>query len=273
MTSTLISSPAHPEVQQSHIFLDGVQWSTFQTLVAELQPDSARALGYDARGVSLRQQHPDVTEAANWVLLEGLSWRTYQALLNDANRDRSWRIAYAQGVLEIRMPSAEHEEPKEVLSDFITVMVDELDWELRKLGALTLDREDLTRAIEPDACFYIQNEPKVRGRRIQLPTDPPPDLAIASDYTNSSLNKQDIYAAIGVPELWRYRQQQLEIYVLAGDRYNRTATSSTFPFFPVAEVPKLINQCQEIGQRKAVKAFRVRIQELIGRQRSVGDAP
>nr|WP_322111986.1 hypothetical protein [Aerosakkonema funiforme] len=56
-----------------------------------------------------------------------------------------------------------------------------------ELGALLLEREDLTSAIEP--CFYIQNESLVRSKIIDLQTDPPPDLAIESNYTSSSLNK------------------------------------------------------------------------------------
>jgi Uma2 family endonuclease len=47
-----------------------------------------------------------------------------------------------------------------------------------------------------------------------LPNEPPPDLVVESDYTRSSLNKFNIYASLGVPELWRYGKQTLQVYQL-----------------------------------------------------------
>ncbi|WP_332966782.1 MULTISPECIES: Uma2 family endonuclease [unclassified Microcoleus] len=129
------------------------------------------------------------TTPENRVILKSVSWSTFKALLADVGDDRAWRIAYDGGVLEIRMPLEEHEEPKRLIESFVEAIVDDLGIELRSLGSLTLEREDLTRAVEPDSCFYIQNESLVRGRNINLPNDPPPDLAIESDYTNSSVNK------------------------------------------------------------------------------------
>ncbi len=196
------------------------------------------------------------------VVLEGVSWQTFKALLKDIGDSRASRIAYDRGILEIKMPLTEHEEPKRLLENFIEVMVDELEIEARSLGALLLEREDLSRAVEPDSCFYIQNESRVRGKSIQLPTDPPPDLVIESDYTSSSLNKFSIYAALGVPELWRYRQQALEVYHLVGENYESSATSIAFPFLRIAEIPTFIEQAKTIGQRAAVRLFRDRIREI-----------
>ena len=55
-----------------------------------------------------------------------------------------------------------------------------------------------------DQCYYIQYERAVRGKGdIDLIVDTPPDLAIEIDNTSSSLNRMAIYAALGVPEVWR----------------------------------------------------------------------
>jgi Uma2 family endonuclease len=139
-----------------------------------------------------------------------------------------------------------------------------LEIEIRELGALTLEREDLTRAIAPDTCFYVQHELVIRSlQELDLPNDPPPDLAIESDNTNSSLNKQTIYAALGVPELWRYRKRQLEIYQLVEGQYIQVDRSLAFPCLPVTEVPDLIERSREVGQRSAVRLFRARIREIL----------
>ncbi|MEG4942130.1 Uma2 family endonuclease [Microcoleus sp. F4-D5] len=207
------------------------------------------------------------TTPENRVILKGVSWSTFKALLADVGDDRAWRIAYDGGVLEIRMPHLEHEVPKGLIESFIEATADELEIEVMKAGSLTLEREDLTRAVEPDSCFYIQNEASVRGKRdINLPEDLPPDLAIESDYTNSSVNKDSIYAAIGVPELWRYRRHSLQVYQLVDGKYEMCDRSLAFPFLPVAEIPSFIEQSRTIGQRAAVRLFRQRIREMLPNQ-------
>ena len=200
----------------------------------------------------------------NRVILKGVSWSTFKALLADVGDDRAWRIAYDRGVLEIRMPYLEHEVPKGLIESFIEATADELEIEVMKAGSLTLEREDLTRAVEPDSCFYIQNEASVRGKRdINLPEDLPPDLAIESDYTNSSVNKDSIYAALGVPELWRYQRQSLQVYHLVEGKYQKCDRSLAFPLLPVGEIPGFIEQSRTIGQRSAVRLFRQRIREIL----------
>ena len=204
------------------------------------------------------------TTPENRVILKGVSWSTFKALLTDVGDDRAWRIAYDGGVLEIRMPHLEHEVPKGLIESFIEATADELEIEVMKAGSLTLEREDLTRAVEPDTCFYIQNEASVRGKRdINLPEDLPPDLAIESDYTNSSVNKDSIYAALGVPELWRYRRESLQVYQLVEGKYEVCESSLAFPFLPVAEIPGFIEQSRTVGQRAAVRLFRQRIREIL----------
>lgn len=198
------------------------------------------------------------------ITLTGIKWLTFKAIMSDVGDGRAWRIAYAEGVLEIRMPLPKHERPKVMLELFIGALADELEIEAMSLGALTLEREDLARAIEPDTCFYIQNESLVRDKdEIHLPADPAPDLVVESDYTSSSLNKFSIYASLGVPEIWRYRNQSLQVYQLVDGSYEERENSLAFPFLPIAEIPGLIEQSKTIGQRAAVRLFRERVREFL----------
>jgi len=151
-----------------------------------------------------------------------------------------------------------------MLELFIGALADELEIEAMSLGALTLEREDLASAIEPDSCFYIQNESLVRDKdEINLPIDPPPDLVVESDYRSSYLNKFSIYADLGVPEIWRYRNQSLEVYQLVEGNYELRENSLAFPFLPIAEIPALIEPSKAIGQRAAVRLFRERVREVL----------
>jgi len=62
-------------------------------------------------------------------------------------------------------------------------------------------------------------------------------LAIESDYTNSSINKQSLYAALGVSELWRIQKNAIAVYVLQNDKYILSETSLIFLLFPIAQFP------------------------------------
>ena len=200
----------------------------------------------------------------NRITLEGIRWATYQNILDDAGSDRHWRIAYDCGSLEISMPKFEHEVPNRFLASLIEAIADELELEILNAGSLRLDREDLAKAIEPDTCFYIQNEPVVRNlRTISLPETPPPDLAIESDYTNSSINKLSLYEALGVSELWRIQNNAIAVYVLQNGKYDRSETSFIFPLFPIAEFSVLLERSQVEGQRSAVRAFRELVRERL----------
>ncbi|NER97440.1 MAG: Uma2 family endonuclease [Symploca sp. SIO1B1] len=206
-------------------------------------------------------------QPASTIMMKGVSWQTYKLLMSEVGDDRPWRIAYHRGVLEIRMPSLEHEVPKGLLESFVEAIADELEIEVMKAGSLKLEREDLTNAVEPDSCFYINNEPQVRGRdQIILPVDPPPDLAIESDYTNSSLNKQALYSALGVPELWRYTKNMLLVYRRVEGGYEQCDRSLAFPFLPITEIANFIVQSRTIGQRSTVRLFRQRIREILDNQ-------
>jgi Uma2 family endonuclease len=103
------------------------------------------------------------------VVLRGVSWQTFKALMADIGEDRSCRIAYDQGMLEIRVPYEQHEEPKILIAAFVTATADELEIEIRQLGSLTLEREDLTCAVEPDSCFYIQMNLRSEAKKSSYP--------------------------------------------------------------------------------------------------------
>src|SRR5215831_8087758 len=159
-------------------------------------------------------------QAVQQVILHGVSWETYKRLLADFAESHAAHFAYNRGVLEIRVPSAKHEEANRTMALLIEMLALELDVSVRNLGSTTFKREDLSRGFEPDSCFYLQNAARIRGNsRIDLTVDPPPDLVIEVDVTHSSLDKLPIYAALGVPEVWRSDGTRLAILILEGGTY------------------------------------------------------
>ena len=68
----------------------------------------------------------------------------------------------------------------------------------------------------------------MKGRRIDLTIDPPPDLAVEVDFTSPSDRKLGIYGCLGVPELWRYAEATVTFYSLQEDSYAQVNESPTF---------------------------------------------
>src|SRR5207249_772055 len=101
---------------------------------------------------------------------------------------------------------------------------------LEGAGSTTYKQDWLERGVEPDACFYVQSADKIIGlRRINLKTDPPPDIVVEIDVTHDSNTKLKIYAGMGVPELWHHAGGRARIYQLAKQNYVEVEKSPTFP--------------------------------------------
>lgn len=198
------------------------------------------------------------------TVLNNISWLTFEAILKETGDKRGYRFAYDGDVLEIMSPLLEHESYKSNLGNFIVVLAEELNIEIKSGGSLTLKRKDLKRGIEPDNCYYIQSEPLIRGKQtISLETDPPPDLAIEIDITQSSINKLELYAALGVAELWRYNGKTLIFYQLQEQQYLESELSLTFPFLSSAELTPFLEQSQTIGEITLLKTFRNWVKEQL----------
>jgi Uma2 family endonuclease len=198
-----------------------------------------------------------LTQSQNRVLLRNISWQTYQVLLKDLEEQPGIRLTYDRGLLEIMAPSPPHENYKKVLGRFVETLTEELNIEIKSLGSLTCKREDLARGLEPDQCYYIQNEAVVRTLdEIDFNQDPPPDLVIEIDITSSSINRLSLYAALGVPEIWRYDARAITIYRLEGESYQVCDRSPTFPQITPAEVMRFLELRKTMGETSLIRSFR-----------------
>jgi Uma2 family endonuclease len=202
------------------------------------------------------------TPAEQRTVLHNVSWETFEALLRDTGENRGSRFAYDCGILEIITPLFEHESPKIQFDRLIFTLVEELDLEIKSAGSTTLKLPLAKRGIEPDNCYYIQNEFRVRGKeKLNLETDPPPDLAIEIDITSSSVNKFNIYSALGIAELWRYDGQDLKFYHLVEGQYIEHEFSLAFPIVSVNDISRFIQQSKSMGEIALLKSFRVWVRE------------
>jgi Uma2 family endonuclease len=191
------------------------------------------------------------------VVLQNVTWQLYELMLAQLGENRSVRLAYDQGILELMSPLMPHERSKRLLEKLIDIVLEELDIPAVSVGSMTCKREDLGRGSEPDSGYYIQNEPLIRYREtVNLEEDPPPDLVLEVEYSRSAVNKLKLYAAMGVPEFWRYNGKTLRIYQLFGQEYVQQENSLTFSPILVAEFPQFMQEAKDIGEVAMMKKFR-----------------
>ena len=174
------------------------------------------------------------------VQLDRVRWETYGDLRDSPENDHV-RMTFDRGVLVLMSPSKRHERIASLIGQLI------VEWALVKrvpfqsCDTVTFQREDLSRALEPDKCYYIQHENIVRDRdELDLSVDPPPDLVIEVDVASSSARKLKLYAAFGVPEVWHWRDEQLQILILRDSEYEQADDSDALSGFPIRQAVDLI---------------------------------
>ena len=170
-----------------------------------------------------------VSPAVEQRVLLNASWETYERLLAEYPDVPGPRFTYNEGVLEIMVLSASHEEPNRTLALLVELVAAELGVEVRRIGSTTFKRAELLKGFEPDSAFYLAHAAAVRGRDIDPTVDPPPDLILEIDISRSSLARFPIFAAFGVPEVWRYDGSRVTIWRLEGGRYVAVESSAALP--------------------------------------------
>ncbi|MFN5592417.1 MAG: Uma2 family endonuclease [Aphanizomenon sp.] len=190
------------------------------------------------------------------VLLENVTWKELETIIAELGEHRAARIAYDRGILEIMSPLPEHEFDKEIISDLVKALLEQLDVEFISLGSTTFKNQFMEQGIEPDQCFYIQNETVIRGKkRLDLTIDPPPDLALEIDIT--SRTHLNIYEGLKVPEVWRFENGILQINILENGVYVESKSSLNFANLPlIAVIPQYLENSRTIGRNATLKAFR-----------------
>ncbi|MFI5458746.1 MAG: Uma2 family endonuclease [Isosphaerales bacterium] len=208
------------------------------------------------------------------LVLHDVGWQDYEAMLQIVG-ERHVRVTFDRGTMEVTMPSQRDEQAAQVLGLVVPMLAAELDVPFEPLGMTTWRKPDAEKGLEPDQCYYIQNEAVVRKREVlDLEVDPPPDLAIEVDITSSSLDRMGIYAELRVPEVWRYDGQTVTMFQLQADRqYGPCAESLSFPGLRPADVERFIELDPTMDKLRWLRELRDWVRnELIPRRR-VGGPP
>jgi Uma2 family endonuclease len=193
---------------------------------------------------------------ASHIVLPMVSWEAY-VTIGELFRDQPILMNYDQGDLEIMTISLRHEGGKSLLVSLITFLLWELQWNVRNGGSTTFRLEAAEAGMEPDHCFWIQNEIAMRGKEeFDAERDPSPDLILEVEVSRTVLNRLGILARLKAPEVWRVKGKAIEVLLLnaTGD-YNVSAQSRAFPFLPVQELSRFLQMAPHEGEMQILQAF------------------
>lgn len=178
----------------------------------------------------------------------GVSWDTYLQLLEELDDDRSVRLTFYHGALEIMSPKRLHEQVTRLIDMVVTLLAFELGLNVDNCGAMTLRVASAQRGGEPDSCFYIANEAAVRGvEELDLQVHPPPDIVLEVDITSPSLDKLGLYLAARVPEVWRYDGAHMSFHALIANEYEDASNSLSFPHLTAHMLERYLTIGREQG--------------------------
>ncbi len=200
---------------------------------------------------------PDAECVVGRVELGGVDWDLYQRLLG-ATRDGALRITYDRGRLEIEVPSKLHQRLKTIAGDFISAYCARHRIVAEPAGSATLKRQDRDGGCEADESFYFAEARRMAAvDDLDLEAgDPPPELAVEIDLSPPRVHKQSVYARLGVPEIWRWRDGRLSVLLRgANGRYAASDRSRCLPDFPLDRLAAAMSDPNRPPATELVEAF------------------
>ncbi len=226
-----------------YVLICGVPWDAYQRILDALGEFHLRHT-YDRGTLEMRR------------ILYAVPPEAYQKFM-EALPEHHLRHTYDGWHLEMMTPRKDHEWPAELIGRMLDAMALALDIPIQSLGSTTLSPAKGERGVQPDKSYYIGRESQVRGGETYRPgDDPPPDLVVEVDVTNTVIPRLPVFARIGVPEIWRYAEGEVCFYALTkGGKYEPVERSLAFPFVTPADVTRSLNRRQETDENSVVRSF------------------
>ncbi len=197
--------------------------------------------------------------------IPGVDWEGYEALLKIVGDRATIRVTYDRGFVELMSPLYKHDRYGNLLGRMVETITEELGLPLAASGSTTFRRKILDRGLEADESYYLENAHRLpRDGEIDLEVIPPPDLAIEVEITNSILKRLDIYAALGVPEIWRFDGETLAVLLLGPEgAYAPSLKSRAFPFLPMVEIVRFLVEHVPGEDTPWARSFRAWVRDVL----------
>jgi len=194
------------------------------------------------------------------TVIENIRWETFVDLA-EQRQGSVPRMTYDEGVLELMSPRRQHENIGRLIGRMVETYTEILNVEIQSVASTTFKRKDLQKAFEADESYYIQHAEQIRVKEeVDLLIDPPPDLVIEVEITSSAIAKLKLFAAMGVPEVWRHDGERLQMYRLRNDEYSAIESSDVLPNMTAKLVDSFLEKRFVLGETTLIREFRNSIQ-------------
>jgi Uma2 family endonuclease len=201
--------------------------------------------------------------ADSTLTLRNVSWSEYERLLDGLGDASGVRLSYDGGILHVMTLSSEHESYSRLIEALIRLLSTKLRIRVLSFGSSTIKKRAEDKGSEPDGCFYVQSAATIGQKlRIDFCKDPPPDIVVEIDIHHESLFKLPVYAALGVPEIWRFDGKTLIIYGLSDGEYVPVESSRALPMLTSVTLTEFLALGPQKDQYDIVLAFEAWLDEL-----------
>lgn len=190
------------------------------------------------------------------IVLENVRWETFLEL-SEQRRGSVPRMTYDNGVLEMMSPRRQHENIGRLIGRIIETYSEVLEIEIQSVASTTFKRKELKKAFEADESYYVQHAEQIRPKEeLDLAVDPPPDLVVEVEITSSAIQKFKLFAAMGVPEVWRHDGDHLEMFRLQGGVYEAIDSSHALQGLSAATINGVLQRRFDFGETALIREFR-----------------
>jgi Uma2 family endonuclease len=195
-------------------------------------------------------------EPVQHYVVPHVSWEGYVHMLDGLGTRPGTRTAYDGSTLELMTTSRLHEIWKKRLGRFLEAITVEMGLPIEFGGSMTFRREDLAKGLEPDQCYWIEHAADVVDREeLDFTVDPPPDLCIEIEVSRTVVDRLGIYAALGVPEVWRFDGRAIEVLLLDEGAYAVSQESRQLNGFPIRELDQWLDSTEKLDENARFARF------------------
>jgi Uma2 family endonuclease len=208
----------------------------------------ATAIDLDRAASDLASRSAFGDAAEQRFLLPRVPWWMYVAMRDALGDDGGTRMTFLEGKLELMSPSTLHEDVKKLLARLLEAWATELDVDLRGFGNATFRREVKQRGLEPDECYTLG------------PLEPGgvPLIAIEVEISSPLLDKLEVYAGLGIAEVWAWRGRVVVHRLVAG-RYEEQQRSEALPALDLGLMTRFVRPGE--SQTALTKAYLAALRE------------
>jgi Uma2 family endonuclease len=168
------------------------------------------------------------------VVIADVTWDDYVRIVDAVAEGENCRVAYDGRDIELMNVGPVHDSYSDILGLFINLVAEELQIDLRGARSTTWRRRRVKRGIEADLSYYVDAakvatfDAALARRSEKIKDYPNPDLAAEVDISRPKIDRQGIYAALQVSEVWRIFGERVSIEQLQPDGRYMAAVSSRF---------------------------------------------